>query len=285
MALTFEQLLSDIDAAKADIQKLLEVIQDAKDNEAELDGLDAVSVKADFKLWQNVFAAVSYIVDQSVEERKNEIDEFSALRYGFNAAWLDKILREFQYGDVLEIHPDTGLLYYPVVDTSKQIIKRVAVVQGNGNYVAKVAGEDESGDAVPFTTPQLTAIEAYLDSYILGNNGVPESNPADLLKAEYKVYFNAIHDEAIVRAEVEEAIGEYLKTLKTFDFGGIFLLSKMEDAIQSVPAVEDFERVNIEARADGGAFVTVTRSYLPDAGYMDIDPAFPLNATLTLLPY
>ncbi|WP_420581933.1 hypothetical protein [Reichenbachiella sp.] len=283
MGVTFEQVLSDLESAKAEISTILEVIQDAKDNDAELDGLNAVSVKADFKLWQNVFASVSYIVDLSLNERIDELDEFSAQRQAISAAWLDKILREYQEGDTLEIDPDTGLPYYAVIDEDKQIIKRVAIIQGNGTYTAKVAGEDSSGNAVPFSSAQITSILAYLDTYILGNHGTPESRDADLLKAEYNVYFNAIKSESVVRPLVEAAIEEYLRTLKTFDFGGILYLSKIEDAIQSVADVVDFERINIEARTSVGTFQSVARSYTPAAGYMDIDPATPLSSTLNFI--
>lgn len=147
------------------IDELLKIIRDAKDAESELDGLNSTSAIADYKLWQEVFAEVSGIIEIFIEEKQAEVTDTVQRRIAPNGGWLDLILRAYQHGDTLELGAD-GKPYYPVIDPAKQIVKRVAIIEGIGTYRAKVAGEDGAGNVVTLDSAQVSGINNYLDRYL-----------------------------------------------------------------------------------------------------------------------
>lgn len=280
MAQTIEELIDLGQEAKDKVSELFALIEGATNDEATLAGLDSPSQTADYRLWQIVFAAVSAIVEEYVDAKELEIEDTVMRNVAPNAAWLDTILRAFQEGYTLELDAN-GRPFYAVIDEDAQIIKRVAILEGIGTYRAKVAGEDGGGNVQALTVPQVNAINEYLDQYILGNPGTAESRETDYLHIQYEIFYPALRLEAEVRAEVEDAINEYLEVL---DFGGTLRLSKLEDSIQSVDTGIDFRRLLSRGRTNAGAFEDFDRIYVPEAGYITIDPAFPLSSELTFNP-
>lgn len=277
--MTVPEILNNINTAKSRIREIHTAIHTDVATDVNLAEIDSTSKTSDFSLWESVVAIMSYIQEQLFAERKKEVQAIVDANVSPNALWLSNKIKEFQYGDPLVLN-EQGKPYYTVEDASKQIVKHVSIIESNGFYTAKIA-KDNAGVPEALTNPELDALNAYLNLLILGNNGFATSKAADLAQVNYTIYFNALRGEATVRAEVETAIRSYLSEL---DFNGNMYLSKLEDAIQGVPDVIDFERQGVLVkRASEVDFNQVTRVYNPDSGYLKIDPANDLSATLTFI--
>lgn len=277
--MTVAEILNNIATAKDRIKEIHSVIHTDVTGDVNLSELDSTSKTAEFSLWESVVTIISYIQEQLFNERKAEVQAIVDENISPNSLWLSHKIKEFQYGDTLQLN-DQGKPYYAVIDEGKQIVKYVSIIEENGFYTAKVA-KDNAGDPAVLVTDELNALNTYLNNLVLGNNGLATTKAADIAQVNYTIYYNAIRSEATVRNDVEEAIRSYLAEL---DFRGNMYLSKLEDAIQKVADVVDFEREGVLARtAESETFSEVTRKYNPDAGYIEIDPAKQLSETLTFV--
>jgi hypothetical protein len=278
--MTVTDILNNISTAKIRLKEIHTAIHDEVNNDATLADLDSASKTSEFSLWESVVAVITYIVSALFDERKAEVQEIVDENVSANAQWLNKKILDFQYGSSLEFDED-GKPHYAVIDDGLRIVKYIAIIEENGFYTAKVA-KDNAGDPIALTVDELNALNSYLNALVLGNNGFASSKNADLAQVHYTIYYKAIRGEATVRVEVEAAIKDYLASL---DFAGNMYLSKLEDAIQSISDVKDFERDQVLVKNDAEAeFHEVTRVYNPDSGYIQIDPLKGLANTLTFIP-
>lgn len=94
------------------------------------------------------------------------------------------------------------------------------------------------------------------------------------------VYNEVVPADCIVKyaAAVEEVITDYLKNLP---FNGMVYVEKIQDAAQAVTSVLSVEVPSIHA---GPSNLPITRFYQTLAGYIVIDPANDLAATVTYIP-
>ena len=102
-----------------------------------------------------------------------------------------------------------------------------------------------------------------------------------MLRYNANIEYDPIIPLSDFRAQVEDAINTFLKNLPP---DGILRLVELEDAIQAVQGFIDIQRGNVEATVA----YTITPNYQPVAvnyntvaGYIKIDPDFPLSSTLT----
>ena len=132
----------------------------------------------------------------------------------------------------------------------------------------------------PLSNSEKTSLNAYInDIKFAGTRTETISLNADLLRLNINIYFDAIYQEPALLSRVESAIDRFLKTLP---FNGEILESKIVDAIQAVPGVDDVEVISFEADP-GGGFVGMGRAYKSASGYAVIDPLAPLSSTITFI--
>ena len=70
------------------------------------------------------------------------------------------------------------------------------------------------------------------------------------------------------------AINNYIKGLP---FDGVFNLTAFVDAMQQATGVVDPVINSVEAKVGAGSYSPTGQNYTADAGYLEIDPTFPLT--------
>ena len=264
----------------------------AKEADANLDGLTSTSATA---IWNLVFfimaASIAFfesLLDLFISDIETRATEIPTGALPWHAA--ESLL--FQYGDALEVID--GNVAYAVLDETKRIVKLAAASDNNGLVTIKAAAFDGGGKAIPLTTPEKAAFDGYwLANRFAGTAIQTISQLPDLLKALYSIRVNAsvlnpTTGESLSfpgTFPVSGAIDAFLQTFQGVNFAGDMQVMRLTDAIQEVNGVLNVVATGVEGRSDGGVFVDVLASpaqtYDSVAGYMAIDPAFPLSTTLT----
>lgn len=266
------------------ITELFNIIVAEKGNQAALADLTSTSAVAKWRLWAWVHATAQWVQENFWDLYKLDVEAVAASSfYGHEQWWVDKAY-EFQYGDDLQVVTVNGvkILKYATIDVSKQIIKRASIKSGsNGVSFLKVA-TTSGADVIALTAPQQTAFLAYVKQIMPpGSHVSPNSESTDKARYYITIYYNALLVLADIKTAVEDAINNYHDNL---DFDGVVRLSQLTDAIQAVPGVKDYEITDAQATSSVGTYTSFARIYGTKAGYIQIDPAFPLSATLIYTP-
>lgn len=246
-----------------------------------LSDLSTGSKVAIWRLWAYIMAVAIYVHEALFEQFRAEVEELAAQAPAGTPAWYQAQAFKFQFGDPL-VYQSNGQYNYAIIDPTKQVVKRCAVVERpDGTVLIKAAKLDSSGEPTPLSAAELTALEAYFEQIkFAGTRLSVTSFPADDLKVYYDIYYNPLYDLAALRAAVEEAIQSYISSLP---FNAEFSNTALTDAIQAVEAVNDPILISTEARYGALPYQAITRTYTANAGYLKIDPAAPLSATLDFI--
>ena len=263
----------------------------AKEADSNLDGLTSTSATAIWNLMFFIMAASIAFFESLFDLFKEDIETRAKEIPTGTLQWYAAESLVFQNGDSLELID--GVLTYPVIDEDLQIVKLAAASVNNGLITIKAAALS-GDDAIPLTAPQKTAFEGYwLNKRFAGEALQVISNDPDLLKALYTIKVNASvidpsNGESLASPgafPVEDAIDAFLQDFQGENFAGDMQVMKLTDSIQAVSGVLNAVANTIEARPDAGVFVDVLavsdQTYQSAAGYMAVDPAFPLSTTLT----
>lgn len=270
-------------AVRTRVGEIHTFITDEIDADAELD-FTSESKVAEWKLWTEVKAFLSYIQELVWDEAKAELTEIKETGIAANKYYFAREWAAFQYGDDLLVDDTTGRYYYAVEDDSKKIIKRLAIIQANNGWLLKVATEDGSGNPIPLTTPQLDAYSIFIDrTQPPGPKVSVLSLPSDKLDAQFTVYYNALEPLEDLQPLVEAA---YMAYIAQIDINGdsVYYITKHKDKLQAVPNVVDVVVDSIEAKADGDDYAAVARIYEPFSGYLELDPALDIADLITYVP-
>jgi hypothetical protein len=273
------------------IAEIKQEMIDAKNADSNLDGLTSTSSTAVWNLFFFIVAASIAFFESLFDLFKEDIEQRATEIPTGTLQWYAAESLVFQNGDALELID--GVVTYPIIDTDKQIVKLAAASESNGLVTIKAAKLNGT-TAEPLTAGEKTSFEGYwTDKRFAGTALQVISQNPDLLKALYRIKVNpSVIDpttgESIAAPgtyPVEDAINAFLQEFQGENFAGDMQVMKLTDAIQAVSGVRNAVANTIEAKPDGGAFVDVLASdeetYQTTAGYMAVDPAFPLNTTLT----
>jgi hypothetical protein len=275
------------------VTEIYEEMITAKEAESGLTGLTSTSQTA---IWRLIFyiCAVSIKVmedlydvhEANVEARRLEIP-VGVLK------WYASESLVYQHGDTL-IFAD-GRLDYATEDTDAQVIDLAAAVISNGILLIKAA-KVTAGVAGPLNPSELSGFTAYwTEKRFAGTSITIISTLPDLLKAYYTIEYNPqllatdgslLSDPATF--PVENAVDTFLQTFQSDNFNGDMRVMDLTDAIQAATGVVNVVATDVQGKPDGGAYIDIladaTETYSSYAGYMKIDPAFPLSTTLTYTP-
>lgn len=268
-------------AAKEDVKAIRGEIYDELVTDVDLALVNDPSNAALWNLQADIFAFVAYILHKlwTVYEQRLKTAALAVIPH--NAYWYSIKAKEFQLGDSL--NADNGPVVYPVIDLSKRIVTASAVKELGGGLIIKVA-KDGAGGLVPLSPAELSAFKGYIRD--LKDGGVSTliiSQNADLLKTQIDIYYNPIIPLATIKLNVEKAINEYVNNLP---FDGIFRRIKLVDAIQAVEGVTDIKINTCEASINyttNPNFNAIDVFYESIAGYMNIDPNFPLSSQINYI--
>lgn len=281
MSRTINEILTEENEAQKRIGELYTVITNEVAADADLSTLTSTSKTSSFNLWKYIWAAMAYIQEQLWGESKAEIQAVVDKGITGTDPWLHKELLKFQYGDTLSFNTVTAKYFYAVIDTTKQIIKRCAVISAGGITSIKVAKEDGSGNPIALTSAELTAFTTYVQRIQWAGSNIlnPTTANSDKLNAPMTVYYNGIVPLATIKTIVQSAFNEYLKNLP---FNGEYSINKHGDYVESKSSdIKEVTMGVVQAKADGGGYVTVNRVYSPVAGYIERDTTINFDTMIT----
>lgn len=277
---TINEIITEQVQARVRLPELVALIDAEIQADASLDDLTSDSKTADYREWEYVMAACSFITEALWEEAKTELIALGEAGIAANQYWFQREWKKFQYGDALLVNDTTRKYYYAVIDPAKQIIAKLAIVRGTSNWIVKVA-KLEGGVNVPLTTDELNAFKNFVDRTQPPGPKIPVFSLAgDLLDGRFTIYYNPITPLDQLKPLVEAAYNEYLAKVD-LELDSVYYISKHIDALQGVPGVTDVVQVSVEAKDNGGVYAPVNRIYTPLAGYIVKDPALSFDDLLT----
>lgn len=216
------------------------------------------------------------------------LEEIAKRKYG-SQPWYVAMAKQFQFGDTITWLD--GLFFYETINLDARIIKQAAAVKISQGVRLKVA-VDNSGELGPASTPVVEALNSYFNDQTIGIKPagvhlVITSTVPDLLKLGVRIIRNpqvlsATGEQLSAPGTfpVEDSINNYVQYLP---FNGEFNITALEDAIQKVDGVIDVEIDLAQSKYGGFPYQDIDLKYLADAGYMKIDPLFPLNSSIQYL--
>lgn len=236
-------------------------------------------------IWRTMFFVIAvaiWTLEKLFDDHKEWIETRAAELIVGTPEWYAQRALEFQYGDSLIFI--NGKYQYATVNTAIRLVELVSVNEINGQVYMKVA-KLSSGDPIALTSPELAAFETYMQKIKFAGVIVNcLSRDADLLRIQYHVYVDPLlmnlDGELLSNTSikpVEIAINKYCKGLP---FNGVFSVTELTDKIQAAIGVTNPVFESASAKYGANPFVVLGDYYNPNAGYLSIDPAFPLTDSI-----
>jgi hypothetical protein len=286
------------------INEILEDMIGAKEADQTLSALTSTSVVAVWRVILFICAVAIKVVEDLFDVLRDDIEERKLEIPVGNLKWYAAESLVYQFGDSLvfvdEFIDETGatvktinnILTYAVIDPEKYVVDLAAADLENGVILVKAA-KLNNNVAEPLTAEELAGFTQYwIEKRFAGESVTVISQNADLLKTSYRITYDpqtlSSTGESLLLPgvfPVEEAINNFLQDYQGENFNGTMQVMKLTDAIQTVSGVKNAIATQVDAKPEGGTYTDVlaidNQSYKARAGYMQIDPAFPLNTTLS----
>lgn len=286
MARTLQQIYNEMVSEKETMTQLAS-LQPNIDSAQQL--LSDLTTGSKVAIWRLLFFAVAVGIwshEKLFDDLKAWIEVRATEIQTGTLPWYRTKALEFQYGDSLVFANDK--YNYATVDEAARIVKLAAVNEVGGNVIIKVAKLDSSSNPEPLSVPELAALDAYMGKIkFAGVKVINVSRTADLLKTYFKVYYNPLvltsTGELISTPgvyPVRDAINNYIKNLP---FNGVYSTTELTDLIQQATGVVNPVHENTSYKYGSFPYAPLVDYYQANAGYLSIDPAFPLSATITYI--
>lgn len=200
--------------------------------------LTSTSQTAKFRLWSYIIATSIAFFEQLMDLFITQVESKLTLIAPNTPQWVQAQIKAWQYNYQALFQDDKtqsnyGFYYYPVIDTSANIVTQCSVITlPNRTVSIKVAK-----NSTALTTPEQTQLSNYITEAIIpvGVNFTLTSISGDLLSFTGVVYYDGQYSE-IIQANVENAITTYLNTLQ---FDGLMKVNNIIDSIISVAGVNN----------------------------------------------
>lgn len=285
MARTILQIYDEMISEKETMIQLNALQPSMDSGQTLLNDLTSTSKVAVWRLIFFVVAVQVWTLEKLFDDHKAWIEQRALEIQTGTLSWYEKKAKEFQYGDSLQFIDD--IYQYSPVNPANRVVHLASATEAGNLVVLKVA-KNVANNIEELSPLEITAFQAYLNKVrFAGTQIVLVSRPADLLKVYYKIYYDPLllspSGELLSTPgvyPVEEAINEYCKGL-TFD--GKLSITQLTDALQGVVGVVNPVFQNASAKYGSGVYAPIIDYYNPNAGYLKIDTAFPLNTTITYL--
>lgn len=273
---------------KSEQVELTALLPDLDNSQQLLADLDTPSRVARWRLMLWVVAVAMWTHEQLWDLFRAEVDKVASESHVGTLRWYVRQAKRFQYGHELVLN-DQEVFDYAVDDADARIVARAAGKDQSGMVLLKVA-KMVSGELEALSAPEKEAFEAYISQVKMAGTIVNVlTDGPDLLKVVMNVYYDPLvlnPDGTLIlddlRKPAEETINAMIADLP---FNGTLRLTSLVDAVQLAEGVVD--PVLVEAFAKHGAFpfTLILSEYVANAGHLKIDPANPLSATITYVPY
>lgn len=286
MARTINEILDEMLLEKQTMSTLNALQPNIDNTQTLLADLTTASKVAVWRLMFFVIAVGIWMHEKRFDDHVAWIEQRALELIVGRAEWYHKKALEFQYGDALVLID--GEYKYAAVNESLKLVKLVSVNEIGGQLFMKVAKLDGAGDPEPLTTLELDAFTTYMQKIKFAGVIITcVSRVPDLLRVQYRVYVDPLlinaNGELISNTSIkpiENAITDYCKGLP---FNGVFSVTELTDKIQAVDGVVNPVYENASAQYGINPFVSLGDYYNPNAGYLTIDPAFPLSSSITYI--
>jgi hypothetical protein len=279
---SIQEIYDDIISEKQTLASLNELLPMSGSNFSNLlQDLTAGSKVAIWRLWAYVIAVCIYTHEALFDLFKQEVQTIVATAVPGVLRWYHEQIFAFQFGYTLQYI--NGKYQYSSLDNSARIIKFCAVEERPDGLVVIKTAKEVASLPNELSPAELLALQAYCQSIKFAGTRISVvSYPADSLKLVYTIYYDPILPVATVKATVELIISNFLKNLP---FNGRLKITSLTDALQLGDGIIDPVFTSAEARYGALPYAAFTAEYNSNAGYMQIDPAFPLSTTINYLPY
>ena len=225
------------------------------------DTFSAVSLES---VWFSIVASAIYVLETLFDLFRADMDKKISGAVVASIPWYHKIALEFQYGDSLVFDEATQGFVYPVVDTTKQLVKFAACRDMGGGVYVLVSGADSSGNPVALSSDVLSAFESYLRErkpagVLLSVNSLNPDLVRSVMTVQYDPQVLTPDGELITDPSVkpvEDAVNAYLKGIV---YGGVLNKTKLVDAVQGARGVIDVVLTSVSVKpANGSSYEVVT---------------------------
>lgn len=282
MARTIKQIYDAIIAEKEQQTELNALIPNPDTAQTFLNDLTSSSKVAVWRLYMWTFAVAIWAHEVIFDEHKEEIEALSETLVTGTLLWYQQQALNFQYGDTLIWNPSILRFEYSATSTGLKVVSRASAIEGGGQVRIKVAKDDGTGGLTTLSTSEENALKAYMNKVKFAGTNLAITNvSADLLKLNITINYDPLllgSDGVLISdgttRPVDVAINNYIKNLP---FDGVFNKTALIDAIQQATGVIDPVLNSSEAKIGTGSYSSTGQNYTADAGYLEIDPAFPLN--------
>lgn len=247
------------------------------------DTFSAVSLES---IWFSIVASAIYMLESIFDVFRADVDAKISEAVVASIPWYHKISLEFQYGDELVFDEKTQGFVYPVIDTTKQIVKFAACRDLGGMVYVLASKDNGSGLPAPLSADELSAFAAYLR----------QRKPAGVILQvasfypdDVRVEMTVQYDPQVLSADgsliadpdvfpVEAAIDAYLNGIV---YGGTLNKTKLVDAVQGAAGVVDVNLTGVEVKPNASS------EYTPIAGnnYTSVGGSFVSNNLRNTISY
>lgn len=244
-------------------------IKSAITSDSILSGLTSRSATAIFNLFSYIIAVVAHSVEVIFDTYTTEINALFATLKPHTLRWYVGKAKQFQYGSELVEDND----YYADVVESQQVVASCAAEESQGILYVKIARLNNN-EYEKLSTPQYNAFVNYINEVKDAGVNINVINfEADRLKLVIDIFYNAqILDSSGQRIDGQSAtpVSDAVNTfLKNTPYNGVFLKSKLTDALQAVEGVIVPEiRQMLCSRFDVQNFETIDIYYKPFSGHL-----------------
>lgn len=282
MARTIQTIYDEIIAEKEQQTELNALVPNPDSSQTFLSDLTTASKVAIWRLFMWVIAVAIWSHEKIFDLHKAEIEKrANELITGTLRWYRDQALR-FQFGDQLQWN-DTFLRYeYPSGSTGTKVVAQASAIEVVDQVRIKVAKDDGSGGLETLSASEETAFITYMNRIkFAGTNLLVTNINADDLKLYIKIFYDplVIDGNGVLISDgstrpIDDAINGYIQNLP---FDGTFNLTQFVDAMQQATGVIDPQLVSVEAKQGSTPYSATGQNYIADAGYLRIDPSFPLD--------
>ena len=299
MSRTIQEIYDAIVDEKESFSSLDTLVPNPDSSQTFLQDLTSTSKVAIWRLIFWVCAVAIWILENLFDTHTAEIDARKAELIPGTLRWYVEESKIYQDGDELIFNTSTKKYEYAELDLDARIIEQASANEANGEVVITVAKDDGTGSLEKLTSAEKTRFESYIaEIKFAGVATRVISDDPDLLKIAYNIYVDGtviyvdesnpsdplngslISDSSTY--PVVDAIDDYIATL---DFKGTMRVADLTDAIQAATGVRNVVATTVEAKYAAFAYTDIlalaNQSYQSNAGYLDIDPAFPLSSQIS----
>ncbi len=288
MARTIQQIYDAIITEKEQQAQLNALVPNPDTAQTFLTDLTSSSKVAVWRLLCWVIAVAHWAHENIFDQHKAEIEALSETLVTGTLLWYQQQALNFQYGDSLIWNPSTLRFEYPAAATGLKVVTRASAIEGSGQVRIKVAKDDGSGGLTTLDSSEENALRSYINRIKFAGTNLAITNvSADLLKLNITINYDPllIGADGVLISDgttrpVDVAINNYVKNLP---FDGVFNRTALIDAVQQAVGVIDPVLNSSEAKIGTGSYSDTGQNYTADAGYLEIDPAFPLDDPLNII--